>query len=64
MNNQNNISIVIPVFNEQDSLKELFNELSEALIIYDSYEIIFIDDGSYDDSFDILQEIVIIMFMD
>jgi len=58
MNNQNNISIVIPVFNEQDSLKELFNELSEALIIYDSYEIIFIDDGSYDDSFDILQEIV------
>ena len=57
MNNQINISIVIPVFNEESSLKELYTQLSEALIIYESYEIIFVDDGSYDNSFNILKEI-------
>jgi len=43
-----NISTVIPVFNELDSLPELVNELNENLSQYDNWEVIFIDDGSSD----------------
>ena len=43
-----NISTVIPVFNEKDSLPELVNELNDNLIQYENWEVIFIDDGSSD----------------
>jgi glycosyltransferase involved in cell wall biosynthesis len=45
-----NISIVIPVFNEEESIKELYNQISKALKDQKTYEIIFIDDGSSDKS--------------
>ena len=49
------ISIVIPVYNEKESLKTLYEELKEILLKMNSlYEIIFIDDGSIDGTFDIL----------
>ncbi|MDP8201983.1 MAG: glycosyltransferase family 2 protein [Candidatus Tenebribacter burtonii] len=48
------LSFVIPVFNEQDSLKQLYSEIIENIKEY-KYEIIFIDDGSTDDSHTILQ---------
>ena len=49
------ISIVIPVYNEKESLKTLYAELKEVLLKMNSlYEIIFIDDGSIDGTFDIL----------
>jgi dolichol-phosphate mannosyltransferase len=52
------ISIVIPVYNEQDSIKPLIAELREVLNGLDkSYEIIFVDDGSRDRSFAILQQV-------
>ena len=44
------LSIVIPVFNEEGSLLELYNQIIKALKIQKEYEIIFIDDGSSDDS--------------
>ena len=47
------ISIVIPVYNEEQSLILLYNEILEHTAQY-SYEIIFIDDGSTDKSFQIL----------
>ena len=53
-----NISIIIPVFNESLSLKILYSQCKEA--VYNSFvkfEIIFIDDGSFDNSFDILKNI-------
>ena len=50
------ISIVVPLFNEQDSLKELYSELKINISNYE-YEIIFIDDGSYDNSWSILKDI-------
>ena len=44
------VSIVIPVLNEIDSLSQLTKELSNNLKGYDSWEVIFIDDGSTDGS--------------
>lgn len=44
------LSFVIPVFNEAESLNQLYLEIIENIKGYD-YEIIFIDDGSTDMSF-------------
>ncbi|MCJ7664399.1 MAG: glycosyltransferase family 2 protein [Desulfobacterales bacterium] len=50
------LSIVIPIYNEQDSIKPLIAELREVLNgLNKSYEIIFVDDGSRDRSFEILK---------
>ena len=51
------ISIVIPVYNEVDSLRELHSQLSQSLSVFDSYEILFIDDGSTDGSVDHIKEL-------
>lgn len=51
------VSIVIPVYNEQENIKPLVSELGEVLKgVKKSYEIIFVDDGSRDRSFAILKE--------
>ena len=44
------LSIVIPVFNELESLPKLVIELKKVLKIFDSWEVIFVDDGSSDKS--------------
>lgn len=51
------ISIVVPVYNEQQSLAELHNRITNELEDLYSYEIIFVDDGSSDNSWDEIQEI-------
>ena len=52
------ISIVIPIFNEAESLKLLYCQIRDVLgIIGVPYEIIFVDDGSSDESFCIMEEI-------
>ena len=48
------ISIVIPLLNEAESLPELSAWIARALKDY-SYEIIFVDDGSTDGSWDVIQ---------
>ena len=45
-----NISVVIPIFNELESLPELKGQLLENLQSFEKWEIIFIDDGSSDGS--------------
>ncbi len=52
------ISVVVPVLNEEESLPLLYEQLVQALSEagYD-YEIIIIDDGSTDQSFEILREL-------
>jgi len=53
------LSIIIPVFNEEENLKRLERRLSAVLRDIDRpYEIIFIDDGSTDQSFAILKDLV------
>jgi glycosyltransferase involved in cell wall biosynthesis len=52
------ISIVIPVYNEAESLPGLHAELDAALsALGQSYEIIAIDDGSRDDSLPVLKQL-------
>ncbi|UCD36941.1 MAG: glycosyltransferase family 2 protein [Fidelibacterota bacterium] len=52
-----NISAVVPVYNETESLRQLHQELSEVLANTGDHEIIYIDDGSDDGSAEILREI-------
>ncbi len=52
------ISIVIPVYNAENSLSELYSNLVEVLEnIDEDYEIIFIDDFSLDNSYSEIKEI-------
>ena len=52
------ISIIIPVFNEADNLPILHDKLISSLKeIRKTYEIIYVDDGSSDDSMKILEDI-------
>jgi polyisoprenyl-phosphate glycosyltransferase len=60
MNNCNNkldFSIIVPVYCNETSLKELYSRLQIEVIQQNplkNYEIIFVDDGSYDRSLDVL----------
>ena len=46
------VSVVIPIHNEEPNLEALYRELTEAFSGWGrSYEIIFVDDGSTDESF-------------
>lgn len=57
MNNPD-ISIVIPLLNEQDSLVELTEWIKKSLESTSlTYEIIFIDDGSTDSSWEIIEQL-------
>jgi glycosyltransferase involved in cell wall biosynthesis len=52
------LSVVIPVYNESQNLLSLHNDLVAVLSEIDrDYEIIYVDDGSTDDSLKVLQEL-------
>jgi cellulose synthase/poly-beta-1,6-N-acetylglucosamine synthase-like glycosyltransferase len=52
------ISVVIPVFNEEDNLRELGERLISTLTAMGRpYEIIFVDDGSTDGSWQLLTDL-------
>lgn len=52
------VSIIIPVFNEQENLDPLYREIVEALKdLGQEYEILFVDDGSRDGSADVLRRL-------
>lgn len=52
------LSIIIPVYNEEENLKDLNNKICSALneFGYD-FEIIYVNDGSIDASFDVLKNL-------
>ena len=51
-----NLSILIPLLNEEESLKELYTWIIKVMQENNySYEIIFLDDGSTDDSWSIIE---------
>jgi glycosyltransferase involved in cell wall biosynthesis len=56
MNSSPQISVVIPLYNEEESLPELVNWIENVMTQHKySYEVILIDDGSTDDSWKIIQ---------
>lgn len=58
MNKQLDISIVVPLYNEVDSLFELHEWIVRVMNAYKfSYEVIFVDDGSKDGSWDVVQQL-------
>jgi glycosyltransferase involved in cell wall biosynthesis len=49
------LSVIIPIRNESPNINELYRQMTDALERWGrSYEVIVIDDGSTDDSFDLL----------
>lgn len=52
------LTLVIPVFNEAENLPVLYEEITESCQkLQKTYEIIFIDDGSWDESYVVLKKI-------
>jgi len=50
------LSLVIPVYNEEENLPILFNEVAKAMKpLKESWEVIFVDDGSRDKSLEVLR---------
>jgi dolichol-phosphate mannosyltransferase len=52
------ISIVIPLYNEEENIHQLYERLTASSNLWkEDYEILFVDDGSYDDTLSMLQQI-------
>lgn len=53
------ISVVIPVYYNQDNLKPLYRDIQEKLYIHKEYEweLVMVNDGSRDDSYEIMKEL-------
>ena len=50
------ISIVIPVYNEEENIPTLYNRITHASAKWgDEYEVVIVDDGSSDESLTVLQ---------
>lgn len=51
-------SVIVPVFNSSESLKQLYHQIADAFIsLKKSYEVIFVDDDSADASWSVLVEL-------
>ena len=57
MSNNPSISIIVPVLNEEGSLEIFYTETSKVLREYSDWEMIFVDDGSDDESLNIIRRI-------
>jgi len=52
------ISVVIPLYNEDESLSELMKAITKVMCEHElDYNVLFIDDGSTDNSFNICKEL-------
>ena len=52
------LSLVIPVYYNEMNLHDLYEDISDKILKHiDNYEIIFVDDGSKDNSYQILEEL-------
>ena len=58
MDRQNaEVSVVVPLLNEQDNIKPIYEQITQTLTDKYNYEIIFVDDGSSDNSFIVLTQL-------
>lgn len=51
------LSVVVPLFNEEAGVRPLYRAITDALVDVSSYEIIFVDDGSRDGTFEIARNL-------
>ena len=53
------ISVIVPIYNEEENIRTLYNRLTDTLKkdISDDYEIIFVNDGSKDSSITIIKSL-------
>lgn len=51
------LSIIIPLYNEEGNLEKLYREIITALERVQDYEVLFVDDGSTDQSLSLLKKI-------
>jgi len=52
------ISVIIPAYNEEENIEPLYKKLEQALSeVNTDYEIIYVDDGSTDNTFKVLKEL-------
>ena len=51
------ISVVVPLLNEQDNIGPLYEQITQTLAPEHGYEVIFVDDGSTDNSFAVMAEL-------
>jgi len=58
MKTKKDLSIIVPVYNEQDSLNQLYAEIKDNVQDKYSWELIFINDGSSDKSKEIILDLV------
>jgi len=55
--NSPEVSVVVPLLNEQDNIGPLYEQITQTLTDGYNYEVIFVDDGSTDDSFTVLSKL-------
>ena len=51
------LSVVVPLLNEASNIPALYQEITDALAERFDYEVVFVDDGSTDDSYALLAEL-------
>ena len=52
------VSVVVPLYNEQGSIQLLYDSITSAIVdTFPDYEIIFVDDGSSDGTFDLARQL-------
>jgi dolichol-phosphate mannosyltransferase len=52
------ISIVIPIYNEEENIQTLYSRLTAASPLWnEDYEVLLVDDGSYDRSYELMMQI-------
>ena len=53
-----NISVIIPLFNEEESLPELFEWIKRVMTAHNlTYEVVFVNDGSTDHSWEVIEQL-------
>lgn len=56
--NRMTVSVIIPLLNEEESLRDLHEQLKQSLArVGGNYELIFVDDGSTDKSYSVIQQL-------
>jgi glycosyltransferase involved in cell wall biosynthesis len=53
----NRLSVIVPLLNEADSLDELLRQINSVLGVDESFEVIFVDDGSTDASWSKIEDL-------